>query len=107
MPSKTTRVDVEGFGTVFLEAGLFGKPSIGTTSGGIPEAIDDGETGLLVPEGDVRLLSQALEKLLLNPGLSQRLGQNARKRVIEGFTWEIASERLVSMLEPAKRRKKN
>ncbi|MGH2639326.1 MAG: glycosyltransferase, partial [Rhabdochlamydiaceae bacterium] len=44
MPSKTTEVDVEGFGTVFLEAAVFGKPSIGSISGGIPEAIKDGVT---------------------------------------------------------------
>ena len=99
MPSKATEVDVEGFGTVFLEAGIFGKPSIGTISGGIPEAIRDGITGLLVPEGDVGLLSQALEKLLFDPDLAQRLGESARNVVLGEFTWDHSTKRLVSMLK--------
>ncbi|MBO3810160.1 MAG: glycosyltransferase family 4 protein, partial [Candidatus Brockarchaeota archaeon] len=46
MPSRQTATDVEGFGMVFLEAGFFGKPSVGTRTGGIPEAVLDGETGI-------------------------------------------------------------
>ncbi|MDG7001773.1 MAG: glycosyltransferase family 4 protein [Nitrososphaerota archaeon] len=98
MPSRTTEYDVEGFGTVFLEAALFGKPSIGTRSGGIPEAIVDGETGVLVPEGDVSALSDALKKLLSDRDLALRLGESARKRVLTFFTWEEATRELASDL---------
>ncbi len=98
MPSRTEKGDVEGFGTVFLEAGLFGKPSIGTDSGGIPEAVLDGETGLIVPEGDVSALSRALERVLSGRDLARNLGENARKRVLSSFTWERSTSDLVSIL---------
>ena len=98
MTSRATKTDVEGFGTVFLEAGLFGKPSIGTNSGGIPEAVVDGETGLLVSEGDVPALSGALRKLLSDHDLALRLGEAARKRVLSSFTWEETTRELASDL---------
>jgi glycosyltransferase involved in cell wall biosynthesis len=98
MPSVTLHNDVEGFGTVFLEAGLFGKPSVGTFSGGIPEAIVDGQTGLLVHEGNVTELARALNRLLLDRTLAQSLGENARKRVLERFTWAESTKELVRAL---------
>ena len=99
MPSKTLRDDVEGFGTVFLEAGLFGKPSVGTRSGGIPEAVLDGKTGILANESDVRGIAGALKKLLTNPGLAKTLGDNARERVLQKFTWEEGTRQLVRIIE--------
>jgi glycosyltransferase involved in cell wall biosynthesis len=98
MPSRSMRDDVEGFGTVFLEAGLASKPSVGTFSGGIPEAIVDGETGILVKEGDVRALAAALERLLGDRELGRRLGENARARVLAEFTWERTSRHLVEIM---------
>ncbi len=94
MPSKRLRDDVEGFGTVFLEAGIFGKPSVGTFSGGIPESIVNGETGILVREGDARQLGTALGSLLSDPELRLRMGRNARERVLRDFTWQRSAERL-------------
>lgn len=98
MPSRATRDDVEGFGTVFIEAALFGTPSVGTRSGGIPEAIEDGTTGLLVPEGDAKGLSEALRLLLEDDALRSRLGEAARARAASGFTWAKSAERLVALL---------
>ncbi|HEV2226686.1 MAG TPA: glycosyltransferase family 4 protein [Nitrososphaerales archaeon] len=87
MPSITLEDDAEGFGTVFLEAGLFGKPSVGTFSGGIPEAVENNVTGLLVHEGEVAELALALRKLLVDENLARFLGRNARERVLRKFTW--------------------
>lgn len=98
MPSKTLEDDVEGFGTVFLEAGLFGKPSVGTFSGGIPEAVLDGETGILSREGEVRELVDALKKLLSNERLRSELGRNAQKRVLAEFTFDKGVEKLIRIL---------
>ena len=98
MPSKTLADDVEGFGTVFLEAGSFGKPSVGTLSGGIPEAVLDGVTGLLVREGDVDGLALALKEILTDEGLARRLGENARIRVVEEFSWSRGTDTLISIL---------
>jgi phosphatidylinositol alpha-1,6-mannosyltransferase len=94
MPSKRLRDDVEGFGTVFLEAGIFGKPSVGTFSGGIPESIVDGETGILVREGDATQLGTALKSLLSDPELRLRMGRKARERVLKEFTWQQSAARL-------------
>jgi len=94
MPSKRLRDDVEGFGTVFLEAGIFGKPSVGTFSGGIPESIVNGETGILVREGDARELGRALESLLSDPELRLNMGRKARERVLRDFTWQQSAVRL-------------
>lgn len=100
MPSKTTDVDVEGFGTVFLEAGIFAKASIGTKSGGIPEAIKDGITGILVPESNVPILTEALKRILSNRDLAERLGRNARAMILDNFTWDKSTRYLISILEP-------
>jgi glycosyltransferase involved in cell wall biosynthesis len=98
MPSRTMRDDVEGFGTVFLEAGLAGKPSVGTFSGGIPEAILDGKTGILVEEGNVRELASALKRILGDADLRRRLGENARSRTLAEFTWEHTTRQLIHIL---------
>jgi phosphatidylinositol alpha-1,6-mannosyltransferase len=99
MPSKATREDVEGFGTVFLEAGLFGKPSIGTRSGGIPEAIQDNETGILIPEQNPSALKGALEELISDERKTLRLGNNARVLVTSKFTWDAGTKALVKLLD--------
>ena len=98
MPSVTLKDDVEGFGTVFLEAGLFSKPSVGTFSGGIPEAVQDSKTGLLVREGQVAELAAALRRLLEDEDLSRSLGRNARERVLQKFTWVESTCQLVRSL---------
>jgi glycosyltransferase involved in cell wall biosynthesis len=103
MPSKTMADDVEGFGTVFLEAGLFGKPSVGTFSGGIPEAVVDETTGLLVSEGSVSELASALKRILQDPALGRELGLNARKRVLAEFTWEKTTRQLTEILSRTSR----
>jgi glycosyltransferase involved in cell wall biosynthesis len=85
LPSRRLEGDVEGFGTVILEAALFAKPSVGTTSGGIREAIVDNETGLLVEENSVGALKKALHRLLSDDEFRRRLGENARARVLTRF----------------------
>ncbi len=68
----------EGFGLVFVEAGLRGVPQIGSALGGIPDAVLDGETGLLVPSEDARVLADAILRLVEDEDLRQRLGEGAR-----------------------------
>lgn len=69
-----------------LEAMAAGKPVLATSVGGIPEMIDDGVTGLMVPPADERALASALVRLLTNPELSARLALAGRERVGERFT---------------------
>lgn len=77
----------ESFGFALLEAMSFGKPVVGSTTGGIPEVVADGETGLLVPPGDSRALADALCCVLLNPEQARSLGAAGRVRAA-AFTFE-------------------
>jgi len=88
------RGDVEGFGIVYLEAGASGKPVIGGKSGGIPDAIINGETGLLVDPLDISQIAGTLIKLLTNPELAQKLGKKGRARVEEELSWEKMAEKI-------------
>jgi glycosyltransferase involved in cell wall biosynthesis len=64
----------EASGTVFVEAGAAGLPTVGTRVDGVPEMIQDGVTGLLVPLDDTEALTRALRTLIDDPGLRQRMG---------------------------------
>jgi glycogen synthase len=81
----------EELGTVLIEALQAGLPCVATRVGGIPEAVDDGETGLLVAPGDVEALTRAIQKLLANAELRRALGTQGRKRALERFPAEAMS----------------
>jgi len=83
----------EGFGIVLVEAQACGRPVIGTTVGGIPSAIKDGETGMLVPPKNPQALAQAIIKLLTDKELAKKLGESGYKRAREEFSWEKSAER--------------
>lgn len=97
MPSRQSAFDVEGFGTVFLEAGAFGIPSIATRTGGIPEAVIDGVTGILIDADDAEKLRRAITNLLIDPQESSRLGRNAQKRAYE-FSWSASTDKVLAFL---------
>lgn len=81
MVSREINGDVEGFGIVFLEAGVFSKPVIGGRSGGVPEAVIDGVTGLLVDPNNVAAIRAAIVKLLTDEALAKQLGQQGYDRL--------------------------
>jgi glycosyltransferase involved in cell wall biosynthesis len=87
LSSREQGLHFEGFGLVFLEAGAYGLPVIGSRTGGIPDAVQDGVTGLLVPAEDIQELARAMEQLVADPALARRLGQGGRK-FAEFLTWE-------------------
>jgi phosphatidylinositol alpha-1,6-mannosyltransferase len=106
MPAREERPDVEGFGLVFLEANACGTAVIGSTSGGIADAVQDGETGLLVPPAAPEALATAAIRLLTDTPLRLRLGAAGRARVLRDFTWERMAVQLsasMSQLAPAPR----
>lgn len=71
----------EALGTVFIEAAAMGLPVIGTNVGGVPETMQEGVTGLLVPARDPAALAQALETLLLDPAMRRRMGDAGRELI--------------------------
>ena len=77
----------EPLGIVNLEAMACGTAVAGSRTGGIPEVVADGETGLLVPPDEPRPLADALNVLLRDPGRAQAMGQAGRKRAIAEFGW--------------------
>jgi phosphatidylinositol alpha-1,6-mannosyltransferase len=91
LPNRVHETDIEGFGIVFLEAAATGRPVIGGNSGGVPEAVGDDRTGVLVGGTDVHELAAAIRKLAVDPRLRERLGQAARERVLRSFTWDATA----------------
>lgn len=85
--------DVEGFGMVALEAAAAGKPVIATRCGGIPDAVEDGKSGILVEQGNYDCLSGAIVSLLMNPQMVSAMGQSGRQRAVKEFTWNSAVSR--------------
>lgn len=77
---------LEGLPMSLVEAMAAGKPVVASKVGGVPEAVVDGETGLLVEPGNVPELSAALEKLLTNDGLREKMGQRAQEVAKEKFS---------------------
>jgi glycosyltransferase involved in cell wall biosynthesis len=85
--------NTEGLGVVLLEAMACGLPVIGSDTGGIPDIIINGETGLLVPEKDIFQLSRAIIELIENKDLKENISVKGYKMVKEKFSWEkIAKE---------------
>jgi glycosyltransferase involved in cell wall biosynthesis len=79
-------VSKEGLGLCLVEASALGKAVIGSDAPGINEVIDSGRTGLLVPPGRADALAEAIDSLLADAALRERMGQAGRKRVADIFT---------------------
>jgi glycosyltransferase involved in cell wall biosynthesis len=97
LPSKDRS---EGFGLTILEANATGKPSIGTTVGGIPSVIRDGYNGLLVPPNDPCALAEAIKKVLSDDDLLKRMGRNGRA-FAERHDWSIVAEQTEELYKRA------
>jgi phosphatidylinositol alpha-1,6-mannosyltransferase len=90
----------EGFGIVYLEAAACGKPSIASRSGGVPDAVLAGKTGLLVPEEDVDATAAALELLLEDEQLRRSMGERAREWA-KAHDWDWYVGAFLAILEAA------
>lgn len=84
----------EGFGIAFAEAMAVGKPVVGTSVGGVPEVIQDGVTGFVVPPRDPPKLADRVLELLNNSILRERMGNAGHKRIRERFTLDFSGKRL-------------
>jgi glycosyltransferase involved in cell wall biosynthesis len=91
---------MDGLPVALMEAAAMELPLISTDVAGIPELVIDGVTGLIVPQRNPRALAEAIETLLHDDELRERLGRAARQRVLEEFTREMNGERLLTVLRP-------
>jgi colanic acid/amylovoran biosynthesis glycosyltransferase len=91
--------DAEGFGMVFIEAQAMGLPVVSTLSGGIPEAVKNGETGLLVAERDARALAEAILQLIQDNNLWRRYSAAGRQHVVNHFNLDQQTNRLEGLFE--------
>ena len=87
MTPTTVGESVEGFGMVFIDAAFHGIASIGTLSGGISDAIINGQTGLLCEEGSQENITKNIDRLLSNEEFRDKLGRNGRIRAREEYSW--------------------
>ncbi|HJU74541.1 MAG TPA: glycosyltransferase family 4 protein [Gemmatimonadaceae bacterium] len=87
----------EGLGLVAVEAQLCETPVVAFASGGLPDVVHDGATGVLAPAGDVRALAAGLDKILGSSELAITLGRNGRRRALETFSPDAAAARYVDV----------
>jgi len=87
---------VEGFGLVFTEAHAHGKAVVAGRSGGVADAVLDGETGMLIPPSSVDRLADALCTLLQRPAYARTLGEAGRRRVEALLNWDHFTERVLA-----------
>jgi glycosyltransferase involved in cell wall biosynthesis len=87
----------EPFGMILAEAMACGLPVVASRSGGIPEVVQDGRTGLLVDPGDVDGLAAAIDRIFDNRELAARMGVAARARAEELFDWEHVAGRVAEI----------
>ncbi|HOS92663.1 MAG TPA: glycosyltransferase family 4 protein [Armatimonadota bacterium] len=89
----------EPFGRTLIEAMALAKPVIATDTGGPPEVVVPGHTGLIVPTGDVAALAAAMERLGGDPGLRRRMGEAGHDRVLSSFTAEAHARAVEAVYE--------
>ena len=93
---------MEGLGTSLLDAMAFSRPIVATAAGGIPEAVEDGVTGRVVPVRDPAALADALVDLLVHPDRARDMGLSGRRRFEERFTAERMVEETLAAYEGAR-----
>ncbi|MGI5292542.1 glycosyltransferase family 4 protein [Nonomuraea polychroma] len=100
MPCRTRwgGVDVEGLGIVFLEASATGLPVVAGASGGAPDAVRHGETGLVVDGTDPEEIAQAVVELLSDPDKARKMGAGGREWIAGEWSWGHVAARFHSLL---------
>jgi glycosyltransferase involved in cell wall biosynthesis len=97
--------DFEGMGRVLLEAMVMGKAVVASNVGGIPDIVDDGETGILVPAGDVNALAEAIGRLCHDVSLRERMGEAGYRKITQQFSSETMVEQIRQVYEETAKHK--
>ncbi len=100
MPCRTrgAGLDVEGLGIVYLEASAVGVPVVAGRSGGAPESVLDGETGVVVDGWDVGAIAASVSDLLADPDRAAAMGAAGRRWVVDNWQWRTKAQRLSELL---------
>jgi glycogen(starch) synthase len=105
LPAAMAHADVlvlpslyEELGTVLLEAMQAGLPIVASETGGIPDVIEDGVNGLLVPPGDPEALARGIDRILSDGDLARRLSEGAQERG-KDYDWEVLAERVLRVYQ--------
>ena len=98
LPAVPVEGDMEGFGIVLIEAAAAGLPTVAARAGGIPDAVVDGETGVLTPLLDDEAMAEALVGFLSDETRAREFGERGRRRALEGFLWSQAGPRYCEAL---------
>jgi phosphatidylinositol alpha-1,6-mannosyltransferase len=100
MPCRTrgAGLDVEGLGIVYLEASATGVAVVAGRSGGAPETVRDGQTGVVVDGWDVGAIAASVSDLLADPERAARMGEAGRRWVVENWQWRTQAKRLAELL---------
>jgi len=88
----------DNFPNAVLEAMASALPVVATRVGGVPEQVEDGETGILVPSRDPGRLARAIETVLDDPARARGMGESGRRRVVDGFDWDRGIDDLDELL---------
>ena len=89
--------DSESFGVAAVEASACGKPVVASEVGGLPEVVEHGVTGFLVPPRDPVKTADAIERLILDRSLRDRMGLAGRLRVEKLFRWDNCVDQMISI----------
>ncbi|MFH1745134.1 MAG: glycosyltransferase family 4 protein [bacterium] len=98
MPNRDINGDIEGFGIVFLEANIVGKPVIAGKSGGVADAVEDYENGILVNPRDKDEISGKVTELISDIVLRQALGENGMRRAVKKFNWPGQAKKIYNII---------
>ena len=95
MPSRSrlAGLEVEGLGIVYLEASACELPIVGGLSGGAPDALIEGETGLAVDGRKPDAVADAVKELLRNPGRAKEMGKRGRQWIVDEWEWRHWSQK--------------
>ena len=101
MPSRSrlAGLEVEGLGIVYLEASACGLPVVAGASGGAPDAVLQGVTGLVVDGNNLDEIAEAIASLLNDPQAAQRMGLAGRQWIVDNWRWEIWSSQFNKLLQ--------
>jgi len=106
VPHELAQLDVyvalsrqESFGVAIIEAGAAARPVVVSDAGGLPEVVLDGVTGLVVPRENPQAAADAIECLLCDADLRQRMGAAARRHAAQHYSWDACVETMLKVYE--------